>query len=193
MQEPAYTRTAVILHWLIAICVIAQIALGLWMIGIPKDPPGLRAWWFNLHKSIGLTLGILILVRVGWRLTHRAPPLPDTMPRWERIAASANHLLLYACMIVQPVSGYLGSSFTKYPIIYFGNKLPHWGWDAPALKAICSTVHLTSATLLIALIALHIAAALKHRFVDRDRVFQRMWSWRPPVDADERLANRANS
>jgi cytochrome b561 len=108
------------------------------------------------------------------------------MPRWQRIAAAASHHLLYVCMIVQPLSGYLGSSFTKYPIIYFGTKLPHWGWDAPALKEICSTVHLTSATILIALVALHIAAALKHRFVDRDRVFQRMWRWGPPVGTDER-------
>ena len=72
------------------------------------------------------------------------------------------------------MSGYLGSSFTKYPIIYFGHKLPHWGWDAPALKEICSMVHLTSATLLIALIALHVTAALKHWLVDRDGIMQRM-------------------
>ncbi len=180
MQEPAYTRTAVVLHWLIAICVIAQIALGLWMIGIPKDPPGLRAGWFNVHKSIGLTLGLLILVRVFWRVTHRAPPLPVTMPRWQRITANASHHLLYVCMVVMPVSGYLGSSFTKYPIIYFGTKLPHWGRDAPALKELCSTVHLTTVTILIALIVLHIGAALKHRFVDRDGVFARMLTWRRP-------------
>jgi cytochrome b561 len=134
MQEPAYTRTAVALHWLIAICVIAQIARGLWMIGIPKDPPGIRAWWFNVHKSIGLTLGLMILFRVYWRITHRAPPLPETLPRWQRITAAASHHLLYLCMVVMPVSGYLGSSFTKYPIVFFGTKLPHWGWDAPALK-----------------------------------------------------------
>ena len=127
MQEPAYTRTAVALHWLIAICVIAQIALGLWMIGIPKDPLGIRAWWFNVHKSIGLTLGLLILFRVYWRITHRAPPLPETLPRWQRITAAASHHLLYLCMVVMPVSGYLGSSFTKYPIVFFGTKLPHWG------------------------------------------------------------------
>ena len=181
MQEPAYTRTAVVLHWLIAFCVIAQIALGLWMIGIPKDPPGVRAWWFNIHKSIGLTLGLLILVRVGWRFTHRAPPLPASMPRWARIAAAANHHLLYLCMVLMPVSGFLGSSFTKYPIVYFGNNLPYWGWDAPELKDLCSVVHLSTASLLIGLITLHIAAALKHRFVDRDGILRRMWAWRRPV------------
>jgi cytochrome b561 len=180
MQEPAYTRTAVALHWLIAVCIIAQIALGLWMIGIPKDPPGVRAWWFNLHKSIGLTLGMLILLRVRWRVTHRAPPLPATLPKWQRIAATASHHVMYLCMVLMPVSGYLGSNFTKYPIVYFGTRLPHWGWDAPALKEICSTVHLTTAVILIILIAAHIAAALKHRFVDRDGVFERMLVWRKP-------------
>ena len=184
MQEPVYTRTAVVLHWLIAVGIVAQIALGLWMIGIPKDPPGLRAWWFNVHKSIGLTLGLLILLRVYWRFTHRAPPLPATLSRWERVAATGTHHLLYLCMIVQPLSGYLGSSFTKYPIVYFGHKLPHWGWEAPALKELCSTVHLATSTLLIVLIALHVAAAVKHRFVDRDGVFYRMWPWGAPPDAE---------
>jgi len=178
MQPQSYTRTAMILHWLIAACVFCQITLGLWMISIPKSPPGARAWWFNLHKSIGITLGVLILVRVLWRLAHRAPPLPAAMPRWERIAAKANHLLLYACMVTMPLTGYLGSSFTKYPILYFGMRLPSWGWDAPALKELCSQVHLTTVVIFIALIALHIAAALKHWLIDRDGAFERMWSWR---------------
>jgi cytochrome b561 len=175
MAAQVYTRTAKILHWLIGIGVLAQITLGLWMITIPKSPPGVRASWFNLHKSIGLTLAALILVRLLWRFAHRAPDLPATMPKWERIAAKANHGLLYACMIVMPVSGYLGSSFTKYPIVYFGIKLPHWGWDAPVLKDLCSLVHYTTVVIFIALIALHIAATVKHWLVDRDGVAQRMW------------------
>ena len=175
MQSELYTRTARILHWLIGIAVLAQITLGLWMITIPKAPPGVRASWFNVHKSIGITLAVLILARIIWRLLHRAPPLPATMPNWERIAAKANHFLLYACMIVMPVSGYLGSSFTKYPILYFGIKLPQWGWDSPALKDLCSQVHLTTVIIFIALIAIHIGAAVKHWLVDRDGVVQRMW------------------
>src|SRR5258708_7170647 len=103
MQTSIYTRTAVVLHWLIGVCVIAQITLGLWMITIPKTPVGVRAGWFNVHKSIGITLAVLILARLAWRLLHRPPPLPASMPKWERIAAKANHVLLYACMIVMPV------------------------------------------------------------------------------------------
>jgi cytochrome b561 len=85
-------------------------------------------------------------------------------------------------MIVMPVSGYLGSSFTKYPILYFGMKLPQWGWDSPVLKDLCSQVHLTAAVILIALIAIHIAAAIKHWLIDRDGVVQRMW-FAPPQAA----------
>ena len=170
-----YTATAKFLHWLIAAFVFAQISLGLWMIGIPKAPPGIRVYWFNVHKSIGITLGLLVLVRLLWRLTHRAPPLPATVPAWQRVAAKTSHVLLYVCMIVMPLSGYLGSSFTKYPIVYFGMRLPHWGWEAPALKELCSQVHLVTVTVFVTLIAVHITAALKHLLVNRDGVFQRMW------------------
>ncbi|MDB5810732.1 MAG: cytochrome [Betaproteobacteria bacterium] len=170
-----YTRTAVILHWLVGVCVLAQITLGLWMITIPKAPPGVRAGWFNVHKSIGITLAAFIILRLLWRWAHRAPPLPASVPPWERAAARANHILLYVCMIVMPLSGYLGSSFTKYPILYWGIKLPQWGWDAPDLKELSSQVHWITATIFIALIALHVAAAIKHWLVDRDGVVRRMW------------------
>jgi cytochrome b561 len=175
MQNAVYTRTAVVLHWLIGVCVLAQITLGLWMVTIPKTPPGVRAGWFNVHKSIGITLAAFIILRLLWRFVHRAPALPQTMPKWERIAATANHWLLYACMIVMPVSGYLGSSFTKYPILFFGIKLPQWGWDSPALKDLCSEVHYATMAVFIALIALHVAAAGKHAFVNRDGIVKRMW------------------
>jgi len=175
MHQPRYTRTAIVLHWLIAVAVFAQVSLGLWMIGIPKAPPGIRAYWFNVHKSIGITIGLLVIVRLLWRLRHRPPALPDTVPRWQRIAAKVSHYGLYVCMIVLPLSGYLGSSFTKYPIKYFGYALPHWGWEAPALKELMSQVHLVTACIFILLIVLHVSAALKHRFVSRDGVFERMF------------------
>jgi cytochrome b561 len=175
IQALTYTRTARFLHWLVAVFVFAQISLGLWMIGIPKAPPGIRVYWFNVHKSIGITLGLIILARLLWRLTHQAPALPLTVPAWQRIAAKSSHVMLYVCMIVMPLSGYLGSSFTKYPIVYFGMRLPHWGWEAPALKELCSQAHFVTVIVFITLIAVHIAAALKHLLIDRDGVFQRMW------------------
>jgi YVTN family beta-propeller protein len=175
MVRNRYDKAAIALHWAIALLALAQIALGWWMIEIPKSPVGVRAYWFNLHKSIGMTIGILMLARLAWRLRHPAPPLPASMPRWEVRAARANHWLLYACLIVQPIIGYLGSSFTKYPIKYFGHTLPGWGWDAPALKDLFSAAHFGLACLITALVALHIGAALKHLLRDRDGVFERMW------------------
>ncbi len=174
-----YTPTAKVLHWLIAVFGFAQLSLGTWMIGIPKTPPGVRASWFNLHKSIGITLGLVILLRLAWRLTHRAPPLPEAIPGWQRSLAKFCHFALYVCMVAIPLSGYLGSSFTNYPIKYFGHTLPQWGWDSPALKELCSRVHLTAIVIFVALIGLHVAAVLKHLLIDRDGIFQRMgWTRR---------------
>ncbi len=170
-----YHPLSIVLHWLVALLVLAQITLGWSMLEIPKAPPGLRAGWFNLHKSIGLSIGVLMLLRLAWRLRHPAPPLPAAMPAWQRRAAAASHFLLYACLILQPVWGYLGSSFTRYPVKVFGVTLPHWGWDAPALKDLFSALHLGTASLLTFIVVLHVAAALKHLLLDRDQVFQRMW------------------
>jgi cytochrome b561 len=154
-RTATYTRTAIVLHWLIAAAVFVQLSLGLWMIGI--------------------TIGLLVLLRLAWRLAHHPPALPDTLARWQRTAAKISHYALYVCMVVMPLSGYLGSSFTKYPIKYFGYTLPHWGWDAPALKELTSQIHFVTVCIFITLIVLHVAAALKHRFVDRDGIFQRMF------------------
>ena len=167
-----YDRTSMALHWIVGLAIFAQFALGWWMLDVPKDPPGVRAWWFNLHKSIGITLAAFVVLRLLWRLTHRAPVLP--LPRAQRIAASWTHAALYACMLLMPLSGYVGSSFSKYPIKYFGSSLPHWGWDWPAAKALMSAVHLTAAWILAALIAAHVAAALWH-LLRRDGLFSRMW------------------
>jgi cytochrome b561 len=175
VSSERYTHTAIVLHWLIGLAVFAQIGLGLWMIGIPKSPPGIRAYWFNVHKSIGITIGLLVLVRLAWRLAHRPPALPMSLRPWQRAAAKVSHYALYVCMVVMPLSGYLGSSFTKYPIKYFGMTLPHWGWDAPHLKDLTSQIHFVTVCIFITLIVLHVAAALKHRFVNRDGVFERMF------------------
>lgn len=169
-----YDHVAMTLHWLVAIGVLAQIALGWWMLDIPKLPVGARAYWFNLHKSIGMTVGVLIVLRLAWRLSHPPPPLPSTMPRWQVKAAHASHLLLYACMITMPLAGYLGSVFSGYPIRYFGQTLPGWGWKDDALKDLFSTVHLVASFAFLSLIKLHVLAALKHLFIDRDGVFHRM-------------------
>lgn len=170
-----YTRVAVTLHWLIAALVVTQLVLGWLMIEIPKQPVGVRAYWFNLHKSIGITIALLVLVRIAWRLRHPAPPLPASVPAWQRRAAAASHALLYACLLGMPLVGFLGSTFSGYPIKYFGILLPQWGFKSPSLKDFFSAVHLGFAWIFMTSIALHTGAALKHLLINRDGVFWRMW------------------
>jgi cytochrome b561 len=176
-QIEGYSRTAVVLHWLIAALVLAQIGLGWWMIDIPKNPVGVRAWWFNFHKSIGITIGLLVIFRILWRVTHPAPPLPDTLPAWQRAAAKVSHVGLYLCLLTMPITGYLGSNFTKYPIKYFGYAIPHWGWDAPQLKELMSQIHFATVCVFMALILVHVTAAFRHLVTRDDQIFRRMWRW----------------
>jgi cytochrome b561 len=173
VETPRYTHIAIVLHWLLAIGLIYQLGLGLWMEDIPKTPPGLRAEWFNWHKSIGIVLGLLIVLRGLWRLTHRPPALPDSMSVWQKRAAHANHALLYVCMMVMPLSGFLGSSFTAYPIKFFGTPLPRL-WEASAdLKEVFGALHTASSYVLMVTIAVHILAALLH-IIRRDDIAKRM-------------------
>ena len=169
-----YTKVAVALHWIIALLIIGQLALGLWMGTLPKDPPGLRSGWFNLHKSWGILIGTLIFIRVLWRVTHRPPALPESLAVWQRKLSHAVHHLLYVLMVVVPLSGFLGSAYSKYPIKFFGQELPRCFEPDASLKELFSNIHTVTTWILMALLVLHIAAALKHRFIDRDNIFQRM-------------------
>lgn len=175
VEEPAsrYTRTAIALHWLLAIGLIYQLGLGVWMGDIPKTPPGLRAEWFNWHKSVGIVLGLCIVWRGLWRLRNRPPALPSSMPRWQAWAANANHALLYVCMVLMPLSGFLGSSFTAYPIKFFGTPLPRL-WEASAdLKEGFSALHTACSYVFMLTIAAHLLAALWHA-LRRDGLVKRM-------------------
>ena len=173
VSEPRYTTVAIVLHWLVAALVVLAFAWGWSMQAIPKDPPGLRAGAFNLHKSIGLTLFVLMTLRLAWRLLHPPPPLP-AMPAWQRRVARGNHLVLYALLLLMPLAGYLGSVFSGYPVRYFGLMLPAWGWKSEAIKSAMSVAHLTLSWLLAAAVVLHVGAAVKHALVDRDHVMARM-------------------
>lgn len=172
-REPArYTRTAVVLHWLVAALFIGQFAWGWLMQEIPKSPPGMRADAFNFHKSIGLCLLGLMLFRLGWRIAHPPPALPP-MPAWQARLARFTHVALYVALIVQPVAGYLGSVWSGYPVKLFGVTLPAWGVKSPALKDAMSEVHLVTSFVLLALVLLHVAGALHHAR-RRDGLMSRM-------------------
>jgi cytochrome b561 len=168
-----YDRFAVFMHWLIAVLVVGQFVFGWWMQEIPKQPPGPRAEAFNLHKSVGLTILALMLVRVLWRASHRPPPLP-TLPAWQARLASLTHVGIYALLLLLPLAGYFGSVFSGYPVKFFGVTLPAWGSRSTGLKDLFSALHLVGGTALAALVVLHVAAALKHAFIDRDGLLSRM-------------------
>ncbi len=161
------------LHWLVALAVAGQIGLGWFLDEVPRGTPD-RTLWINLHKSTGIVLGILILLRLAWRITHKPPPLPLTMPRWERLAASTNHALLYVCLVGMPLAGYIASNHSRFGIRFFGIPLAPWGRDDRAIYSVFNGLHEVLSWLLVALIALHLAAALKHALIDRDGVLQRM-------------------
>jgi len=168
-----YTRVSIALHWVLAIALILQLGVGVWMGDIPKGNPA-RAYYFNLHKSFGIVLFALIVLRVWWRRGHPAPLLPAAFIGWQRTLAVASHHLLYACMVVMPISGFVGSNFTKYGVKFFGLQVGPWGWEDKGIYAVFNGIHEICGNLFIAIVALHVVAALKHLIVDRDGIFERM-------------------
>lgn len=164
-----YDSVQVILHWLIAIAIFFMIGLGLYMVELPKKwelPPGeesARAFYFLLHKSMGITLAVLIILRIVWRLTHKAPPLPDRIPKWQQRVSGLVHGVLYLFMLAMPISGYMQSMFSKYDTKFWGLVLPRMAEADKAAREYFSEIHMILAFLFIGLILLHIAAAIKHR------------------------------
>ena len=176
MDSLRYTTIARLLHWTIALLVAGQFTLGWWMQSIPKAPPGARADAFNLHKSIGLVILALMALRILWR-ARTSPPPWTAMPSWKVALAKANHALLYAILVALPLSGYLGSVFSGYPVKFFGLALPNWGSALPAAKELMSGVHLAATWLLAAAVALHLAGAIHQAMATRGSLLGRM-GWR---------------
>jgi cytochrome b561 len=169
-----YTCVAKVLHWLLVALVFGQIAFGWFLRTVERGTPD-RSLYVNLHKSTGITIGLVILIRLYWRLTHAPPPMPATMAAWERLGARASHVALYACMVIMPVAGYLASNFSKYGIRYFYVvALPPWGIDDKQIYAAFNATHVVTSYVFVALIVIHAAAALTH-LLRRDGVFERMW------------------
>lgn len=175
-----YTWQAMLLHWLLAVLVIGMLALGYSLGDIPRNTPA-RGFYVNLHKSFGMLVLVLVLVRIVWRVTHKPPPLEANLPRWQAVAAIWSHRLLYLCILLQPLSGYLASSFGKYGVKFFGIELPNWGWEDKTLRGFFGGIHGFVAMALVVLIAIHVLAALKHLLINRDQVFQRMLPGRQKI------------
>jgi cytochrome b561 len=168
-----YTATAIALHWLIALLVACSATLGLYMVDLPLSPSKLQ--YYSWHKWIGVSIFIFAVLRVLWRLTHTVPPMPPAMPRWERGAAAVSHLLLYVLIIVIPLSGWLMSSALGVQTLYLGVlPLPDLVAKDKILGEQLTLVHAGLNWTLAVLVGLHVAAALRHHFVARDDVLQRM-------------------
>jgi cytochrome b561 len=169
-----YTRTAIALHWLLAVMVITSFSLGLTMVEMPGITPT-KLKLFNWHKWLGVTIFGLAVLRLLWRLFHPAPPLPATMPNWQRRVASATHWLLYLLIFAIPLSGYFYSLASGFPVVYLGVlPLPVLIEPDPQLKSLLKDTHYVLNTILSVLVLTHIGAALKHHFINRDDVLTRM-------------------
>lgn len=169
-----YSKVAIIFHWVVAALVLTMIGLGVYMVDIPRGTPD-RSFFYNLHKSIGLTTGIIVLFRLWWRRKTPPPALPATMPAWQVTASNISHALLYTCLIIMPIAGFSASQFTKWGVTYFGLfKIPPMAFPNKEIYDFLQGVHENTAYLLTFLVALHILAALQHLLVKKDGIFQRM-------------------
>jgi len=186
-SEPRYPLTVIVLHWAIAVAVVGITVLGWWMQTIPKDPVGPRADAYNLHKSIGLTVLLLMVIRLAWRASHRPPQLPP-LPVWQARAAHAVHALLYVLLFVDAMSGYLGSAVSGFPVKFFGWVLPAWAAANAGLKETCSVVHLVSSWALVAAIGVHVTATFYHQWVLHDGLLWRIWPRRATRSGGQRAA-----
>lgn len=187
MASERYTTVAIALHWAIAVSIVGLIASGVWMVDAIKRPEtrAIAFETYQIHKSFGLTVLVLSLLRLLWRLTHRAPPLPEGLSAVERFGAKATHLLFYVLMLGMPLAGWAMVSASKFglPTIVFGLfEWPHIAWISgiaevetkAAVEAAFKTGHKYAGYLLAALLLLHVGAALKHHFVNKDGVLARM-------------------
>ena len=171
---PRYTTPAIVLHWLIALLIIGAFTMGLVMTDIPGITPT-KLKYYSWHKWAGVTILALAMLRLLWRLAHKAPAYPASLPQWQQSAAHHLHVLLYVLMFAVPLSGYLYTLSAGVPVVYFGVfPLPLLIAPNPELKPVLKLVHFWLNMGLAGLVGVHIAAALKHAFVDRDGVMQRM-------------------
>lgn len=174
-QRGRYSTVAILLHWLIAAAIVLQVILG-WRMGGQLTPE--RYAVFQLHKSVGITILMLSLVRLGWRLANPPPPLPATMARWEKVLAKVTHVGFYVVLIVMPLTGWLTVSTSRIavPTLLYGTipwpHMPLVSDLAPAAKHLWNRIgantHETLAWMVYGLLALHVAGALKHQLFSRD-------------------------
>src|SRR5689334_17070652 len=167
-----YTGVAIGFHWLLALMIIISFSVGWYMSDLPMSPTRLKL--FNWHKWAGITILALSALRLLWRLTHRPPPdVPG--PRWQQRMAHLTHWALYALFFLVPLAGWAYSSAAGFPVVWFGViPLPDFVSPDKALAEVMKERHEVLAWTLGVLVLLHIGAAVKHQFFDRDGLIHRM-------------------
>ena len=176
-----YSLVAIVLHWVLGLALLGMVGVGVYMADLPFSP--LRLKLYNWHKWAGMSILALSVLRVVWRATHRPPALPaniaQAMPLWQHLAHHGTHYAMYALFFVVPLVGWAYSSAAGFPIVVFG-VLPMPDLVAPdkALAEMIKPLHELSAFALVGLVVLHVAAALKHQWIDRDQLINRMWPGR---------------
>jgi len=177
-ESATYSGVAIGLHWVLALALVGIFAVGSYMADLPFSP--LRLKLYNWHKWAGITILTLSVMRLLWRLTHRPPALPQAvaqqMPVWQQWAHHATHYALYLLFFVVPLLGWAYSSAAGFPIVVFGLiPLPDLVSASKDLAEVLKPLHRLAAWSLCALVLLHVAAALKHHFINRDGLMGRMW------------------
>ena len=168
-----YTAVAIGFHWLLALLITASFVFGLYMVELPFSPARLKQ--YNWHKWAGITILALSAARLLWRLAHQPPKLNVLIPSWQRKASHSTHMLLYALFFAAPLAGWAYSSAAGFPVVYLGLvALPSFVSPSPELAAVLKLVHRTLVYSLAALVVLHVLAALKHHFIDRDGLLNRI-------------------
>ena len=179
LASPRYGSVAIALHWLLALAIVGSFGLGVYMHDLPFSIA--RVKLFNYHKWAGVTILALSALRLLWRLTHRPPVVPPrvlaAMPPWQQRAAQISHGLMYVLFFAVPLLGWAYSSAAGLSIVWFGVlPLPDF---VPVNKDLANSLlkplHAYAAFALAAVVLVHVAAALKHQFIDRDNLMSRMW------------------
>jgi cytochrome b561 len=176
-RRPGYSAVAVVLHWVLALALIGIFIVGVYMSDLPLSPQRIKL--YNWHKWAGITVLTLSLLRLLWRLVVRPPDLPGAvlavMPAWQRVAHHGTHVLLYGLFFAVPLIGWAYSSAAGHPVVLFGMwPLPDWVPKDKALADAIKPWHGAAAFALAMLVVLHVLAALKHQFIDRDGLMDRM-------------------
>ncbi len=163
---------AMALHWLMAVGLIGNLVLGDWATDLSLSPTKLKAMLW--HKSIGISLLMLVILRIGWRLMNKTPD-PVAMPVWQTWLARLTHGLFYLLMLALPLSGWVLNSAAAFPLKFFSwFSLPAIAPASDGLKSQATNVHYWLGWLLIVTVALHLLGVLKHVLLDRDRLLSRM-------------------